>query len=299
MSERPDARDVDAVLQAARLQCFRGNLLGALALLEAAHAERAEARYAAELTRMRPWLAHLASREAYVAACESSYRQRHRATGLKHLEQRLRIALGRKTRAIVERRGRGPDVGELERDIAALRPTLVLDAACGEGDVAMTIAAGHPELHVEAVDLAGAGVTTARGLNRFGNVVFHEGLAEEVHELFGTGSFDLAYAFGALDCVRDVEATVHAVTTALRPGGRVCFVLAMHEFRASGPLPEYVPAGGIVGRCRVFSERELYQRFGGQKEFRLAKLAGRWRPGRFPDALLPLDFGAFYVSYTV
>ena len=241
---------------------------------------------------------HLGSRDAYIGAQESQYRRLRWRAGLKQLEKRIRMALGRKTRKMVERRGRDPEFVELEREIAAGRPTRVLDAGCGEGAVAMAVAARHSELHVEGVEVAAANVEIARKLNRFPNVAFREGLAEEVHQLFGSGTFDLAYSFAVLEHVRDVEATIRSITTALRPGGRFCFVVPMHEFRATGPLPEYTPIHGYADHCRVFSERELHARFGREKDFRLVKIPGRWKPGEFPDTLEPIEFGSFFVSYT-
>ena len=285
-------------MQAVRFQCYRENISGALELVEAAHASYPDPRYAAEAARIRSWLMHLGSRDAYIGAQESQYRRLRWRAGLKQLEKRIRMALGRKTRKMVERRGRDPEFVELEREIAAGRPTRVLDAGCGEGAVAMAIAARHPAVHVEGVEVAAANVEIARKLNRFPNVAFREGLAEEVHQLFGSGTFDLAYSFAVLEHVRDVEATIRSITTALRPGGRFCFVVPMHEFRATGPLPEYTPIHGYADHCRVFSARELHARFGREKDFRLVKIPGRWKPGEFPDTLEPIEFGSFFVSYT-
>jgi 2-polyprenyl-3-methyl-5-hydroxy-6-metoxy-1,4-benzoquinol methylase len=293
-----DAKDFDGVMQAVRFQCYRENIYGALALVEAAHAAHPDPRYAAEAQRIRSWLTHLDSRDAYIGAQGSQYRRLRWRAGLKLLEKRLRMALGRKTRKMVERRGRHPEFQELERDIAAVNPTRVLDAGCGEGAVAMAVAARHPAARVEGVEVAAANVQIARTLNRYPNVAFREGLAEEVHTLFGAGSFDLAYSFAVLEHVRDVEATIRSITSVLRPGGRFCFVVPMHEFRATGRLPEYTPIHGYADHCRVFSERELYARFAREKEYRVVKIPGRWKPGAFPAALEPIEFGSFYVSYT-
>src|SRR5437016_5014963 len=124
----------------------------------------------------------------------------------------------------------------------------------GEGAVAMAVAARHPATRVEGVEVAAANVALARKLNRFPNVAFREGLAEEVHTLFPAASFDLAYSFAVLEHVRDVEGTIRSISTVVRPGGRFCFVVPMHEFRATGPLPEYTPVHGYADHCRVFSE---------------------------------------------
>jgi SAM-dependent methyltransferase len=178
-------------------------------------------------------------------------------------------------------------------------PARVLDAGCGEGAVAMAVASRYPAARVEGVEVAAANVAIARKLNRFPNVAFREGLAEEVHRLFPVASFDLAYSFAVLEHVRDVEGTIRSIATVLRPGGRFCFVVPMHEFRATGPLPEYTPIHGYADHCRVFSERELHERFGREKDYRVVKIPGRWKADEFPKTLEPIEFGSFYVSYTV
>ena len=299
MSGVIDPNDFDGVMQAVRFQCYRENIYGALELVEAAHARHPDPRYAAEAARIRSWLTHLDSRDAYIGAQEGQYRRLRWRAGLKLLEKRLRMALGRKTRKMVERRGRNPEFQELERDIAAVQPARVLDAGCGEGGVAMAVAARYPATRVEGVEVAATNVVIARRLNRFPNVTFREGLAEEVHTLFPAASFDLAYSFAVLEHVRDVEGTLRSIATVLRPGGRFCFVVPMHEFRATGPLPPYTPVHGYADHCRVFSERELHERFGREKDYRVVKIPGRWKPGEFPDTLEPIEFGSFYVSYTV
>jgi SAM-dependent methyltransferase len=292
------AADVDATLQRIRFECYRENIYGALELAEQAHAAHPHPRLAAEAARIRSWLAHLDSREAYVGAQEGQYRRLRWGAGLKQLEKRLRIWLGRKTQKMVARRGRDPEFQELEREIAAVRPARVLDAGSGEGGVAMAIASRHPDVRVEGVEVAAANVELARRLNRFPNAAFREGLAEEAHRLFPAGAFDLAYSFAVLEHVRDVEGTIRSITTVLRPGGRFCFVVPMHEFRVTGPLPEYTPVHGYADHCRVFTERELRERFGRERDFRLVKIPGRWKPGEFPDTLEPIEFGSFFVAYT-
>ena len=294
-----DPKDHDSVMQAVRFQCYRENIGGALDLVESAHAQHPDPRYAAEAARIRSWLTHLGSREAYIGAQESQYRRLRWRAGLKLLDKRIRMALGRKTRKMVERRGRNPEFQELERDVQMVKPERVLDAGCGEGAVAMAVGARYPSARVEGVEVAAANVAIARKLNRFANVGFREGLAEEVHTLFPAGSFDLAYSFAVLEHVRDVEATIRSITTVLRPGGRFCFVVPMHEFRATGPLPEYKPIHGYADHCRVFSEQELHARFGREQDYRVVKIPGRWKADEFPKTLEPIEFGSFFVSYTV
>ena len=295
MSEHIDPRDVDATMQAVRLQLFRENIGGALERVQAAYATHPDPRYAEQAAKIRDWLSHLGSREAYLAAQEAQYRRLRWRAGLKLVEKRIRILLGRKTRKMVERRGRHPEFVELEREIVALAPRRVLDAGCGEGGVAMAVAARHPTARVEGVEASPVNVRLAAQLNRYANASFRQGLAEEVHLAFPPASFDLAYSFAVLEHVRDVDATIASIMSVLRRGGRFCFVVPMHEFRATGPLPEYAPIHGYADHCRVFTEAELVARFGKEPDFRLVKIPGHYKPGEFPAALEPIEFGSFFV----
>jgi len=282
-------------MQAVRLQLFRENIGGALELVQEAHAAHPDPRYAELAAKIREWLTHLGSREAYLAAQEAQYQRLRWRMGLKLLEKRIRILLGRKTRKMVERRTHNPEFAELEREIGAVAPRRVLDAGCGEGGVAMAVAAKHPTARIEGVEASTVNVRLARQLNRYANAGFRQGLAEEVHLAFPPASFDLAYSFAVLEHVRDVDATIASIMSVIRRGGRFCFVVPMHEFRAIGPLPEYAPIHGYADHCRVFTEAELIERFGKEPDFRLVKIPGRYKPGEFPAALEPIEFGSFFV----
>jgi SAM-dependent methyltransferase len=204
---------------------------------------------------------------------------------------------GKKTRKMIERRGRDPEFQELEREVEAVRPRRVLDAGSGEGGVAMALCARHPELSVDGVEVSFTNVKIARQLNRWPSATFRQGLAEEVHEYFEAGRFDLAYSFAVLEHVRDVDATVRSIMTVLRPGGRFCFVVPMHEFRVKGPIPDYAPVHGYADHCRVFSEVDLRKRWGSEPGFRVVKIPGAWKHGEIPDCFEPVEFGSFFVSF--
>jgi SAM-dependent methyltransferase len=293
-----DLRDADAVIQAVRFELYRENVYGALEMVEAAHRAHPDARYPEQAQRIRSWLTHLESREAYIHAQDAQYRRLRLKPGLKLLERRLRMLLGKKTRKMIDRRGRDPEFQALEREVAAVGPRRVLDAGSGEGGVAMALGSRYPAMRVEGVEVSAVNVKIAGRLNRFANVGFRQGLAEEAHLTFAPDSFDLAYSFAVLEHVRDVDATVGSIMTVLRPGGRFCFVVPMHELRATGPIPEYAPIHGYADHCRVFSERELRERFGAQPDFRLVKIPGAWKHGELPDCFEPIEFGSFFVSYS-
>jgi len=105
-------------------------------------------------------------------------------------------------------------------------------------------------------------------------------------------------SFAVLEHVRDVDATIRSIMTVLRPGGRFCFVVPMHEFRARGPIPDYQPVHGYADHCRVFSETELRRRFASEPGFHLAKIPGAWKHGEIPACFEPVEFGSFFVSFS-
>ena len=298
MPEALDFADVDGVIQRVRLELYRENIDGALALLESAEVAYPDPRYHLEADGVRRRLAHLASREAYVQAQERQYRGLRGRLSPKYLEKQFRMLIGRKTKKLVERRARHPEFQLLEREILAARPVRVLDGGAGEGGVALAVAARHPEIRVEGVDASATNVRMARALSRFRNVGFRQGLVEEVHRLFEPASFDLVYSFAVLEHVRDVAATLASVFTVLRPGGRFCFVVPMVDFAANGPLPPYTPLHGYCDHVRAFTERELRERFGHFEGFVLEKVHGGEKPEKIPPFLVPIELGSFFVAVT-
>ena len=298
MSDARDFADVEATIQRVRLELYRENIQGALALVEAAAAAHPDPRYTSEAEGVRRRLVHVQSREAYLAAQEAQYHGLRGRLSLRYLEKQLRVLIGRKTRTLVARRAEKDEFRLLEREVTTLRAARVLDGGAGEGGVALALAARHPELRVEAVEASATNVRMARRLNRFSNVAFQQGLLEEVHLRFPAASFDLVYSFAVLEHVRDVEATLRSIFTVLRPGGRFCFVVPMLEFAAKGPLPPYEPIHGYCDHVRAFTEEGLRERFGGAEDFVLEKIPAVEKSHKVPPFLIPLAHGAFFVALT-
>ncbi len=293
-----DFGDVDGTIQRIRIELYRENIQGALALVEAAAAAQPHPRYAREVESVQRGLVHVQSRAAYLEAQEAQYHRLRGRLSLKYLEKQLRVVIGRKTRKLIARRADKDEFRLLEREIAAGRPARVLDGGAGEGGVALAIAARHPNIRVEAVEASTTNVRMARRLNRFSNVAFHHGLLEEAHLRFPPSSFDLVYSFAVLEHVRDVEETLRSIFTVLRPGGRFCFVVPMLEFAANGPLPPYEPVHGYCDHVRAFTEHGLRERFGGAGNFVLEKITAIEKPHKVPPFLIPLEIGAFFVAMT-
>src|SRR5262249_59109001 len=93
---------------------------GAQDLVLAAAATHPDPRYEELAAKIRGWLSHLDSRDAYVRAQEAQYYRLRWDIGLKWIERRMRVLLGRKTKKLVRRRAAKPDL-EL-RESAILTP---------------------------------------------------------------------------------------------------------------------------------------------------------------------------------
>jgi SAM-dependent methyltransferase len=292
-----DPLDTDGVIQRVRLQLYRDNLEGALGILGEAYETFPSSRYSAEAAKIRGWLRHLRTREAYKNAYEEYYKSVKLGMGLQMVDRAFGTLTGRRTRKMVERCAANAEYRLLEREALALGATHVLDAGCGEGRVALTLGARHPGIRGEGLEVSATNVRIAKQLNRFPNVVFHEGLIEEAGSRFPCDAFDLVYSFGVLEHVWDVDEAVSAALKMLRPGGRFCLVVPMQEFEAAGPLTEFTPEDTAC-HVRVFTESGLRERFGGYPDFALTKLPGEWRPGRYPEAIVPIEFGSFFVAFT-
>jgi SAM-dependent methyltransferase len=287
----------DPLLQQVQLLLYRDDLRGALDLLDRAYARTANPVYEEHAARVRGWTQHLGSRESYAEAYEAYYHGLKGRFTLKHLERDLRVLLGFKTRKVVRRTARDPEFQMLEREVNAVRPGRVFDAGSGEGRVALTLAARHPSVQVDAIDVSATNVRLASRMNRFPNLRFHRGLIEDAERLLPPGTADLAYSFAVLEHVRDVDDVVTAIMARLRPGGRFCFVVPMNEFVVNGDLPECQHEDGVAGHVRVFSEALLHERFGTWPGFTLEKIRGEW-PKDYPAALTPVEFGSFFVAVT-
>ncbi len=285
---------VDEILQQVQFELYRDNIEGALGILDRAAARHDHAALESERARIRSWLTHLQDRAVYADAYERYYGGARGALTLKRLEVWLRIALGLKTRKTVARVQHDPEFRRLEQEIVRTDARRILDAGCGEGRVALTIAARHPERSVDAVEVSPTNARLARRMNRFGNLRVHEGFLEDAPRRFGPDAFDLVYSFAVLEHVRDVDEAVAAVMAVLRPGGRLCLVVPMNEFRVIGTLPRF-EYDGHAGHVRVFTEAGLRERFDGYPDFVLGKIPGEL-PARFPASLEPVEFGSYFVA---
>lgn len=95
----------------------------------------------------------------------------------------------------------------------------ILDAGSGGGRLALAVAAGHPQMWVDGIELAPTKVTqseaeaAAQGLK---NVRFAVG---DLTAIGRAGEYDLIYSVDVLEHVPDDGAAMRSIAAALRPGG--------------------------------------------------------------------------------
>ncbi len=290
--------NVDAVLERAHFELYRDNYAGALDLLAKGRDICPDPRYGVLMTDITQWLRHLDTRDAYASAYERYYRDVRRKHGFRRVEEFIRTWSGRRTRRMVERCALDPEFRLLEQEVVGSGAREVFEAGYGEGRLALTLAARHPDVCVTGVEVSHTNARRAMRLNRFRNATLHEGLLEEADRVVPPGSMDLAYAFAVLEHVRDVDESVEAILGLLRPGGRFCFVVPMNDFEVLRTTPRFAPRGGMAGHVRLFTDFGLKTRFGHFPGFRLERVGGRWRPDRYPEGFAPLRFGSFFVAFS-
>jgi trans-aconitate methyltransferase len=97
------------------------------------------------------------------------------------------------------------------------RALRVLDAGCGDGEFAVTIARRHPEWSVVGADVADDMLERGRAaLAELSNVEF---LYADLTENLGTGVYDVVASIESLEEIPDDTAALRRMVAALRPGG--------------------------------------------------------------------------------
>jgi CelD/BcsL family acetyltransferase involved in cellulose biosynthesis/SAM-dependent methyltransferase len=159
------------------------------------------------------------------------------------------------------------------------RPRRILDAGAGEGILAIELARRHRNWQVVAADLNQAMLNRGRRqceLSELPNVTFvHSDLTADL----GSDEFDVVMAIECLVEIPDDEAALHAMTRALRPGGRL---IAHVPRRDWAPV---LPGSASVWRHEV---RHGY----GAEELR-AKME---RVGLMVDAITPTARSAVFLA---
>ncbi|WP_203715939.1 SAM-dependent methyltransferase [Asanoa siamensis] len=128
----------------------------------------------------------------------------------------------------------GARADRLAADLAARRPTTVVDLGCGWGELLLRVVARCPDAHGVGVEshgpdvLRGRANAAARGLAD--RVTFVEGSAAAHRE-----PADVVLSIGAWHALGDLDEALRALRGLVNPGGRVLFGV---EFWEQPPPPE-------------------------------------------------------------
>ncbi|WP_395111455.1 class I SAM-dependent methyltransferase [Actinomadura sp. SCN-SB] len=185
----------------------------------------------------------------------------------------------------------GPDTGEehaLARSWLALDRSpppdaVVLDVACGPGNVTRALASGVDEKGglVVGLDVAAGMLARAAADTSMPQVGFVRGDATDLP--FRDGTFDAVSCFGALYLFDDPWGALDSMIRVLRPGGRIAILTSR---RPSVPLTR--TAGGALHRLvglRLFGDREITRFLDGrgltqirQRRYPAMQLVGARKP---------------------
>lgn len=252
-------------IEASAKEANRENFVEALRILEEGLAATGDPGVGRQLEELKEAVRHLKDLGAYKEFYEST-QARDELGLLASLSYRLRLLTGRKTRKLVDLASHNVRYRRLEKDVRENGYRDICDIGCQDGRFDMALAAGNPGVNIVGVDIARVNVEEATRLNRFRNVRFMEGFAEEVDTLFKPGSFDLVMLFEILEHVIDVEAVLEAALKVLRDGGKVAVTVPTGFMYSEGREKEHV---------RAFDDAHIRKVFGHRKGFAHEKIVPR------------------------
>lgn len=135
-------------------------------------------------------------------------------------------------------------------------PLRVLDAGCGDGLLASSVARAHPDWVVRGVDLREEALARARDEARRSGAVNASFACADVAQDIGTDRYDVVLALECLEEIRDDRGALAAMARALRPGGSL---LAHVPERGWKPV---LPRSAKTWRDEVrhgYGEREIVE----------------------------------------
>jgi 2-polyprenyl-3-methyl-5-hydroxy-6-metoxy-1,4-benzoquinol methylase len=260
----------DNYLQRALDELKKDNKIGALSILEEGYARFRDNRLGELLEKIRGELSHLRDIESYRAFYERQQRKPEKYYKFtRRLERKIRHWLGRDVRRVVEGCLRNPRYLRLEKDIREGNFHDILDLGCWEGHFAIALGCRNPSIRVTGLDIASTNIEIANELNRFKNVRFGQGTAEDIGKLFPPESFDFVMLFEILEHVIDVERVLTAVLAVLKPGGKIAITVPAAE--EEDHHDEHV---------RFFSDSLIQELFGNRPGLVIETVPHPPRPGK-------------------
>lgn len=102
---------------------------------------------------------------------------------------------------------------------AGAAPIRILDAGCGEGLLAVTLARAHPSWTIEGADLDPAGLERGEQRAREAGVSNVRLRRLELSRDLGNATYDAVLAIECLTEIPDADAALDGLTASVRPGG--------------------------------------------------------------------------------
>lgn len=263
---------LDYLVQA-QAELRRDNKLAVLAILEEGMARHAAPELRELLHTIRTELRHLQDRRRY----EEFYEKRQQKPAKYHsfgrrIERKIRTSLGIRTRKVVAGCLENPRYVRVEAEIRRGGFCDVLDVGCYEGHFSIALGARNPSMRVTGVDIATTNVEVANELNRYRNVRFRQGFAEDIDKLFPAESFDFIMLLEILEHVISVEDVLRAAFRVLKPHGRIAIT-----------VPADVEEDHHEEHVRFFSDELIQYHFGRMPGLVLERIALARRAGKPPQ----------------
>ena len=260
-------------------------MIGALTTLEEARFKFHNKEIVDLLSQTRAKLRHMRDRQSYHDFYEKQQAKSGKYYKLgRRIERAIKGVLGIRTRRVVEGCQNNPRYLRIEEEIRRGNYRNVLDVGCYEGSFSIGLGARNPEIHVSGIDIASTNIRIANELNRYQNVSFVQGFAEDIPAVFPSQSFDFVMLLEILEHVISVEDVLGAAFSVLKPGGRIAITVPADEEHHDDhdEHDEHV---------RFFSDDLIKAHFGSMPNLVVERIKLPQRPGK------PAEWSS-YITFT-
>jgi len=221
---------LDSYLQKALALVNEGNLIGAITTLEEARLKYPSKEILILLTQTQTRLRHMQDRKSYHDFYEKQQAKPKKYYNLgRRIERGVKGAFGIRTKRVIDGCIKNPRYLRVEEEIRRGNYKKILDVGCYEGHFSIGLGAQNPDTQIAGVDIASTNIKIANELNRYPNICFVQGFAEDVSNLFPAKSFDLIMLLEILEHVISVEEVLGAAFSVLKDGGRIVITVPAEE----------------------------------------------------------------------
>lgn len=265
---------LDNYLQKAQVLMDKGNLIGALTVLEEARFKFHNEEIVDLLSEARAKLRHMTDKQSYHNFYEQRQAKPEKYYKLgRRIERAIRSVFGIRTRRVIDGCLTNPRYLRVEEEVRRGHYKNVLDIGCNEGHFSIGLGARNPEAQITGIDIASTNVEIANGLNRYSNVKFTQGFAEDIPALFPTPCFDFIMLLEILEHVISVEDVLGSSFSVLKPGGRIAITVPADE-------EHHEHHDDHVEHVRFFSDELIKAYFGTMPNLVVERIKLQQRPGK-------------------